>query len=167
MTSTSLVSRALNVMEAAIEWLIAISVAVMVANITMGIFCRYVLNSALSWTEEMSRYLMIWVGMMGASLAMKDDSHVGISFVVNLFPPAAGRILKVLSRLVVSLFLAVVLVKSFSYLNTLSIQRSPAMELPMMIPYLSVTVGVILMSIENIVKITQLFSTTATTKNGE
>ncbi|MCX7026465.1 MAG: TRAP transporter small permease [Spirochaetes bacterium] len=157
MSSTSLMAKALKTMETVVEWAVTVIVAIMVVNISLGVFCRYVLNDALFWTEEMSRYLMIWAGMLGAGLAMKDDGHVGLNFFVDIFPTKAKWVFRFLSRLVVTVFLAILLIKSFDYLRTLSIQKSAAMELPMVIPYLSVTLGAILMSIENLVLMARLF----------
>lgn len=157
MKGTTLVRKLLNGMESAIEWAIAILIGSMVLNITAGVFFRYVLGNSIYWTEEMGRYLMIWAGLLGAVLAMKGDEHVGISMAVGLFPAGVRRWLNLMARLIVSVFLAVILAKSFVQLGSLSIQRSSAMEIPMIIPYMSVTVSVILMSVENLVHIARLF----------
>jgi TRAP-type C4-dicarboxylate transport system permease small subunit len=150
-------SKAVTGMEKVIESVVAVIIAVMVINIAIGVFSRYVFHLGIPFTEELGRYLMIWAGFLGAALAMREDSHVGISAVVNLFPLAARRLLNLLARLVIFVFLALIFVNSFAYLKTLSIQRSSAMEIPMVIPYLSVTVGVVLMSIENLVLMIRLF----------
>jgi len=157
MKVTNLVRKLLNGMESAIEWAIAILIGSMVLNITAGVFFRYVLGNSIYWTEEMGRYLMIWAGLLGAVLAMKGDEHVGISMAVELFPVGVRWWLNLLARLIVSVFLAVILAKSFVQLGSLSIQRSSAMEIPMIVPYLSVTVSVILMSVENLGHIARLF----------
>ncbi len=52
----------------------------------LQIFCRYALNRALSWPEETSLIFFSWVVFLGASLALKDREHVGINFVIDLFP---------------------------------------------------------------------------------
>jgi TRAP-type C4-dicarboxylate transport system permease small subunit len=140
-------------METCIEWILCIIVGIMVVNVATGVFFRYVLQNSLSWTEELGRYLMIWMGYLGAVLAMKEGSHVGITSFIGLFPPVVRRVLEVLANLIVLAFLSIVLVKSFSHLETLSIQRSSAMELPMVFPYLAVTVGVFLMAIETLMVI--------------
>lgn len=167
MTSTNHLTKACEIMDTAIEWTVSVIVAVMVINISMGIFCRYVLQNALFWTEEMSRYLMVWAGMLGAALALKDDSHIGVTFVLNRFPPPAKRVAQLAARLIVAAFLAILFFKSFDYLKTLSIQKSAAMELPMTIPYLSVTVGAFLMFIENLVLMVRLFMKSENPEDGK
>jgi TRAP-type C4-dicarboxylate transport system permease small subunit len=156
MPSKGFLSKIITGMEKVIQWMVTVIMAVMVANIAIGVFSRYVFHLGIQFTEELGRYLMIWVGFLGAALAMKEDSHVGISAVVNLFPPTATRLLNILARLVIFTFLALIFAKSFAYLDSLSIQKSSAMEIPMVIPYLSVIVGIVLMSIENIVLMLRL-----------
>jgi TRAP-type C4-dicarboxylate transport system permease small subunit len=94
---------------------------------------------------------MIWAGYLGCVLALREGSHISITAIVDLFPPAGRRIINFLSRLIVTVFLAVIVVTSFTHLRTLSIQKSSAMEIPMAIPYLAVTVGAFLMAIVNII----------------
>jgi TRAP-type C4-dicarboxylate transport system permease small subunit len=101
---------------------------------------------------------MIWAGMLGAGLAMKDDAHIGIDFVVRALPNSIQFIAKVIAKLVVEIFLIVVFIESIDYLKTLSIQRSAALEIPMALPYLSVTAGMVFMAIENILGIIRLFN---------
>lgn len=157
MKASVLAKKALGGIESITEWTITILIGAMVLNIAGGVFFRYVLGNSLYWTEELGRYLMIWAGLLGAVIAMKGDEHVGISMAVERFPPRIRRWLSLMARLVVSIFLAVILAKSFVQLSSLSIQRSSAMEIPMIVPYLSVTVSVLLMSVENLVHIVRLF----------
>jgi len=157
MQNLGIVDKAIAGLEKAIDWIVTIIIALMVANITAGVFCRYVLGNSLVWTEELSRYLMVWAGMLGAGLAMADGSHVGIDLVVNKCPPALAQVLRIIAKIIIQIFLTIVMIKSFAYLETLKIQKSSAMEMPMVIPYLSVTAGAIFMSIENILIIIRLF----------
>ena len=140
----------IRVMETGIEWTIALLVGVMVANVATGVVFRYVLHNSISWTEELGRYMMIWMAYLGAVLATREEAHVGITAVIALLPPAGRRVMEFISRSIVIAFLVIVLVMSFSHLDSLSIQTSSAMEIPMVIPYFAVTIGLFLMAIENV-----------------
>jgi TRAP-type C4-dicarboxylate transport system permease small subunit len=153
MPSTSFLSKALTRMEKAIAWLATVIIAVMVVNILLGVFSRFVLHLGIPFTEELGRYLMIWGGYLGCVLALKEGSHISITAVVGLFPPAGRRIINFVSRLIVTVFLAVIVVTSFTHLRSLKIQKSSAMLIPMVIPYLSVTVGALLMAVVNIIRL--------------
>jgi TRAP-type C4-dicarboxylate transport system permease small subunit len=130
--------------------------AVMIVNVALGVFTRYVLQDSLPWSEELGRYLMVWCGFLGCGIAMKEDGHVGVTMVIDLLPPELRRIALLFGRAIIMVFLAVVFIKSLSLLDTLKIQKSSAMEIPMAIPYASVTAGMALMFIENIRKMAQL-----------
>ena len=149
MPSKDFLSKTSRVMEEIIKWTVTVIIAVMVVNILLGVFSRFVLHLGIPFTEELGRYLMIWAGYLGCVLALKEGSHISITAVVDLFPPAGRRVIRFIARLVVSVFLAVIVVTSFTHLRGLKIQKSSAMEIPMVVPYLAVTVGAFLMAIVN------------------
>lgn len=154
----STVDKILGGIEKVVLFLSAFLVAVMTINTVTGVFFRFVLNNAIPWTEELGRYLMIYVGFLGCYLASRDNSHVGIEMFVNLFKPGARLVFKAASRLVVIAFLVIVLAKSGEQLQLLKIQKSSALELPMAIPYAAVSVGIFLMLIENLAHLLKLFA---------
>jgi TRAP-type C4-dicarboxylate transport system permease small subunit len=149
----SKVDKFLGGIEKVIVILAYVLVSLMVINTTTGVFCRFVLNNALSWTDELGRYMMIWVGFFGCYLAARDNSHVGIQMFVALFKPGVRKVLHLIARLVVIAFLVIILTKSGEQLTLLGIQKSSALEIPMAIPYSAVTVGIFLMLIENLAQL--------------
>ncbi len=58
-----------------------IALAVMMVVASMQIFFRYVLNSSLMWTEELCRFLLIWVSFLSVSCATKYDSHLYVDVI--------------------------------------------------------------------------------------
>jgi len=130
------------------EIVIIILLSAMVINVTLGVFCRYVLNSSLSWTEELARYFMVWFAYIGMALAFKDESHVNVSFIVSKFPLYLRHIIKLVVYVLVLCLLVVLFVQSISLLKIVRIQTSPSVQIPMIYPYLSVTIGALLMMIE-------------------
>lgn len=152
----------LDGIEKVIVYLCYFLVSVMVINTVTGVFFRFVLNNALSWTDEIGRYMMIWVGFFGCYLAARDDSHVGVQMFVELFKPGVQKIFHIAARLVVICFLVLILTKSGEQLGLLKIQKSSALEIPMAIPYSAVTFGIFMMLIENVAHLLRLFITPAT-----
>lgn len=153
MASNGFLAKANRAIEGAIGWVVMVIVSVMVVNILMGVFSRFVFHLGIPFTEELGRYLMIWAGYLGCVLALSEGSHIAIKGVIERFSPPVKRTINFISRSIVTAFLAVVVVTSFTHLRTLSIQRSSALEMPMAIPYLSVTVGAFLMAIVNIIRL--------------
>jgi TRAP-type C4-dicarboxylate transport system permease small subunit len=127
---------------------VVILLGIMVSNVALGVFYRYVLNNSLSWTEELARYLMVWFAFIGMAIAFRDESHVNVSFVVNLFPSSVRQIIKIISYLLVLLFLATLFSQSLKVFKIVKVQTSPSIQIPMIYPYFSVTFGSLLMMIE-------------------
>jgi len=92
-----------------LEIILIVAMAALVLDVLWGVFSRMFakwgwLESQSSWTEELARYLMIWVGLLGASLAFEKRAHLGVDYFVGKFDPAARKILKVSALGVVLLF---------------------------------------------------------------
>lgn len=153
--------KVLDGISRAITMMCYVLVSLMVVNTVTGVFFRFVLNNAIAWTEELGRYMMIWVGFFGCYLAARDNSHVGVEMFVELFKAPVRKVFHVAARLVVITFLVIVLMKSGEQLSLLSIQRSSALEIPMAIPYSAVTFGVFMMLIENVAHLFRLFTAPA------
>ncbi|MCF7935187.1 MAG: TRAP transporter small permease [Synergistales bacterium] len=102
---------------------------------------RFVLHSPLTWTEESARYMMIWVTFMGAGLAMRQRRHIGVTIVVQRLPASLQRTVNMFAEIVMIAFMGVLLYQGLNLTYQLRTQVSPAMNFPMIIPYLAVPAG--------------------------
>ena len=66
--------------------LCVIFLALMSIIIVLQVFFRYVLNNSLSWSEELARYLFIWMIYIGISLGVKMDKHICVDAVYTFMP---------------------------------------------------------------------------------
>ena len=87
-----------------LSWLLAFSVAVLIIPVSLQIFSRYTqLIPAYIWTEEMARFLFIWMVMIGAMVGVREGSH----FEVDVWPdlgPKATAALQLVSSAFILLF---------------------------------------------------------------
>lgn len=141
-----------EVIRAVLEWadwalktVIAAMVAVMLIVIVLQVFCRYALNSALSWPEELARYLMIWSGLLAAIYAYQEGSHVGVTFLLERVSPAVARVIQAISHLLMGVFLSVVTWQGLVLLRGFIDLRSSALRIPMVLVYAAVPVSSLLM----------------------
>ena len=65
--------------------------------VSIQVFCRYVLQDSLAWTEELARYLVIWACFFGCSFAMRTDSHLELSILFNFSGPRMKKYVKCFS----------------------------------------------------------------------
>ncbi len=71
----------------------------------LQIFFRYVLNSPLVWTEELCRYLFIWICFLGWTIALRRKSHIRISFFLERLPFAAQKVITLVFQILIFVFL--------------------------------------------------------------
>jgi TRAP-type C4-dicarboxylate transport system permease small subunit len=109
---------------------------------------RYILSQPLPWSEELARYLMIWVACLAASEAYVKGNHVGVSLVIDALKPSLRKIMILAIHLIVSILMGIIAYQGFVLSFLLHDQLSPALELPMTWPYMAVPVGASLMLIQ-------------------
>ena len=72
-----------KVLDRFLEVLATVVMAVLVIDVVWQVFTRYVLKDPSTWTEELAIFLLIWVGMLGASVALNRGAHLGIDYFVG------------------------------------------------------------------------------------
>lgn len=94
----------------ALSGLCAVIFAALVIDVLWGVFARHVLDNQPAWTEELARFLLVWLAVLGGVLAYADDRHLGVDVLVARFHPDARRLAELVSHLCVLGFSIAVLV---------------------------------------------------------
>jgi TRAP-type C4-dicarboxylate transport system permease small subunit len=81
----------------ALKAVIALCLAVMVVLVFGNVVLRYVFNSGITISEELSRWLMVWLTFLGAIVALREHAHLGVDTLVRALPASGKRICFVLS----------------------------------------------------------------------
>jgi len=92
-----------------------ICVALMVAAILLQVFCRYILNNALPWPEEVARALMIWMMALVAGSGYRWGSFVAIDLISGFLSERAGKILKLALLVIAGLVLTELFVLALEF----------------------------------------------------
>jgi TRAP-type C4-dicarboxylate transport system permease small subunit len=98
-----------HALDLLLEGLLAIAMGVLVVDVTWQVVSRFVLSDASSWSEELATYLMIWVGLLGASVALRRGAHLGIDYFVSRLSPRGKAVIGAFVFLVVAVFSVLVL----------------------------------------------------------
>lgn len=112
--------------------------ALMVANVLWQVFSRYLLGSPSSFTDEMARYLMIWIGVLGAAYASARHMHVAIDVVPNRASPKSQiKLQKMVSFSIILFALAALILGGgrLVYISFILGQKSPALQIPLAVIY--------------------------------
>lgn len=107
----------------------------------LGVFFRYVLNDSLTWTEEISRYALVYITYLGCATAIRRRSHIRIDVINRLLPPAGRRVLDLAVDLLVLAFLAFLVVTTVRIMDVLWTSRSAAIGLPINLVYAAILLG--------------------------
>lgn len=140
--------RLADTLSRAVCWLLVGLGAVMSVIVLLQVFFRFVIYVPFPWSEEISRYLMIWLGMLGSFVALRKGRHIGVTFLMERLPAAAHRVLAPLVQAALIGFLAVITREGWDLALFNASQKSPALMVPMIFPYLAIPVGAALMVLE-------------------
>jgi TRAP-type C4-dicarboxylate transport system permease small subunit len=143
--------RASDIVHLVTKTALIIVLSVMALVVFLQVIFRYVLNLPLFWTEEFARYCLVWASLLGAAVAMKRGQHLAVTICMDRMPPKARRVLSVIARLSVIVILAVITVGGIQLVLVTRAQISPALRIPMSLPYLAVPVGAAIMLFHAIV----------------
>lgn len=117
-----------------LTWLLVATVAILIVPVTMQIVSRFTgLIPSYIWTEELSRFMFIWMVMLGAMIAVREGTH----FDVDVWPdlsPRSDALLRTVSNLFVLLFALVFVYWGIQFVRFGWNQESELAELPM--PYI-------------------------------
>ena len=90
----------LTVYTKILEAIIAVLLAIMVVLVFGNVVLRYGFNSGIIVSEELSRWMFIWVTFLGSIVALREHGHLGTTFVLNAIPYWAKRICLVASHII-------------------------------------------------------------------
>ncbi len=113
--------------------ILAILMVLMVVDVTWQVVTRFLLSQPSSFTEEIARFLLIWIGVLGAAYAYRKRAHLGLDLLTSKMPPAARRRADVVANLCCFGFAASVMVFGGIKLVALTLelrQTSAALQIP-------------------------------------
>lgn len=135
------------------------AVALLVFSVCWGVFTRYVLRSQAEWTDELARFLLIWIALLGGAVAFGTKGHLGVDYFVGKLHPEGAKIMAIIGQVIVLFFSVAVLLIGGSQVvrNTLAMQQTtPALGWKMGHVYLALPISgvfVILYTLENLIDI--------------
>lgn len=129
---------------------LALLMTAMVTSVVWQVLSRYLFVVPAAWTEELARFLLIWIGMLGAAFAYRQGSHLGIDLLANKLAESGKQRLHSIVHIVCLLFAASVLVVGGGSLVSMTWelkQYSAAMGLPIAYVYSVIPASGVLISL--------------------
>lgn len=119
-------------------------VAVLVIDVSWQVFTRFILKDPSTWTEELAVFMLIWVALLGAAVALNRGAHLGIDYLVGKLPVRIRLYTEVFVFLCIVLFSLCVMVIGGTSLviSTLNLgQISPALGVEIGYVYLAIPIS--------------------------
>lgn len=133
-----------------LEWAIAALMLALVIVVFAQVALRYLTYQPLFWTEEVGRYVFIWLSLLGAVVGGQRAGHFAVDVLPRRLPQRASRWLRTAIRLVEAGLYAILGWTGFLIVRVTHLQMSPSIDIPMSIPYAALPVTGFLLCIFNL-----------------
>ncbi len=130
-----------------IEWFCSLLVILTVVITLLQVITRYLLNDALSWTEEAARIIFIWITFLGAYLALKANSHISFGSVYNGLSGRAKGILAPVIIVLMMFYLLKLTLAGITVTGQYAESLSPALRFPVAYTFVIIPIACVLMII--------------------
>ena len=106
----------------------------MVTIVIAGVIARYVMKNPMAWTEEMARFLMIWMAVIGISIATRRRAHLGVFYFALKLPLVLQRLVKLITDSAIMVFLYYLTVYGVKMVVAAKTQWEPSTGITMNYP---------------------------------
>ena len=113
-----------------IEYLLFSLGFTMTLLVAVQVFCRYVLNQSLFWSEELARYLLVWLTFLGVTCAYHRKANPGVDFLFTRVPHLYKKIFTILTHLASMGLFIIMIVYGSQFAYFVRLQTSPALQIP-------------------------------------
>ena len=147
-----------NLLDKSILFISSFALMLLVATVTWQVFSRYVLNDPSSWTDELARYTMVWLGLLGASYLFGIKGHLAITLLDSYLKGKSNIALQLLVNGISFTFVSLAMLKGgLSLMGRTTQQLSPALQLPMSTVYSILPISAVIILIYLALNTLELF----------
>lgn len=133
-----MITKALNLIDSFLNRLLQALLLLITTAVTWQVFSRYILNNPSSFTEELARFLLIWLTLLGCAFAYRHNSHLGLDMVYTKANKMQQKIMYYVIHVCVGVFaLCVMTIGGFALMNMTEQlgQASPVMGIDISLVY--------------------------------
>ncbi|UAB73236.1 TRAP transporter small permease subunit [Vibrio sp. SCSIO 43132] len=133
------------------RWLIGIAFAALIVAVLMQVVGRLSGDSPI-WTEEMTRFALLYVASIGAGLSFRSGDLVNVDVFCEAFGEVWSKRFRLLSAVLTAVMCAVLFAPTWQYVEIGQLQTSPAMELPMHFAHFSIMALLLLLFVFSLLR---------------
>lgn len=136
-----------RMIERVLDAFLLIALVTMLSSIFIQVGGRYLFNAPPSWTEEVARFLVIWVTMIGSAAMLRRHGHIAVSVAVEALPRKLALAVGWLRDALILIMAGALAHYGYAFALIGGRRRSAALEIPMFYPFLAVPVGAVLIAL--------------------
>lgn len=145
----------LRVVTRIVHWALVVLMFGLLAAVFLTVLFRYVLHSPLGWSEELGRFVFVWLSFLGMLEGVRLKAHIGIDVLTNSLPPSLRRATELFVGAAIVAFLWVVVAAGVR-LTVMNMELlSPGLDIPEGWVYISIPISGTLMAAHILVQMLQ------------
>ena len=141
------IEKSMDILCKAEEWVEIGLLAILSIDTALGVIFRYFLNHPLIWTEELARFVFVWMIAVGVGYCITKHKHIKIEMFVNMMPDKVHKIIDAIMIFLTLITFVYLIPSAYKFMIAQNRIRSTALLLPFSYVYAAVLVGSILIVI--------------------
>jgi len=146
-----LIEKVSDILDHFVRYINIILIIVMTFTILLQVFYRYVLNNSLTWTEEIARFIMVWMVFLGFSMVSKRKVNISLEFFLKKISSKVRKPLEILLQVYIIYFLLILFKLGIVLVESAYRQVAPASQISMKWVYLALPAGIVILVFQHIV----------------
>ena len=134
-------SRIIFILRHLLEFTLIFLLIVMTLTVFSQVIARYVFEAPLSWSEELARFVLMWLSMLSAAYAFKIKAHFALTIMVSRLSKNIQNMVAFFVQILVGIFFAIIFYYSIIFVNSVQGHTAPALQISMQVPYSSIIVS--------------------------
>lgn len=143
-----MVSKVKKIVDSVIDKTVLLLLLILVIVTSAQVISRYVFGKPLVWSEELARYVFVWIVFLSTSIAFRLNKHMTADFFVMLFPAKVQKFFSIIVSLIIAVFLIIIIYICPNIIQLTFMQTSATLSIPLGFVYLAFPVSAILMLLE-------------------
>ncbi len=146
-------------LDQGIDFILAMILAAMTIIVFTQVFFRYVLNSPLSWPEEVARLMIVWLTFLGGYMALREKKHIGFNLLVKKLSPQVQQIIIIVGKVLIIVFLLVMIKEGVLFVRKFANVPMPYTQFPIgKVAYTVFPISGVLMLLQMVQDLSQAIS---------
>ena len=125
--------------------------SVQVLVVFSQVIWRFVFNDPFPWSEELARYLQVWIILLTSTVCIQKSKHLAIDYLTHRLSFKLQRLFKLISMLGITSYILVVIIFGIQFIVLVGAQKTPALQVPIGLIYFAFPIAGIHMFFESLI----------------